>query len=492
MTAAGVPLLSCRNVSKQFGALAAVNDLSFDLAAGEMLGIGGPNGAGKTTLVRGDLRPQSGDRGRGAVRGPRHHPAAAGGDLPCRHRPHLPAQRQLRPPERARQRAGRRLFRPQQSPDARPAAGPRGRAIRSMRPWQLVGLARRSRRSIAGQLPVLDRKLLMLAGALATRPKLLLMDEPVGGLNPQEIDAMMEAVRRIAGTGITIILIEHVMRFLVALSPRVLIMHHGEKIYEGPPQGLVKDRQVDRRLSRRGREPAPAARFMGARRMTRAAVARGAQRRLWREPGAARRLARGCRGRADRDHRAERPWQDDAAAGDLRPGAGDGWHDPVRRPAASPASAPDEIVARGHRACAAGRSAVPGNDGAREPADGRLSARGRASRCARRLDEVFALLPKLKERRSQVASTLSGGERRMVGIGRGLMAGGKLLMLDEPSLGLAPIVIDQHLRGDRGADRDRPHHPGGRGERRAHRRPGGAWSRCSTTASSPGPAAAPS
>ena len=60
-----------------------------------------------------------------------------------------------------------------------------------------------------------------------------------------------------------------------------------------------------------------------------------------------------------------------------------------------------------------------------------------------RLDEVFALLPKLKERRGQIASTLSGGERRMVGIGRGLMAGGKLRMLDEPSLGLAPIVIDQ-------------------------------------------------
>jgi branched-chain amino acid transport system ATP-binding protein len=66
-----------------------------------------------------------------------------------------------------------------------------------------------------------------------------------------------------------------------------------------------------------------------------------------------------------------------------------------------------------------------------------------AAEAPRRLDEVFALLPKLRERQGQIASTLSGGERRMVGIGRGLMAGGKLMMLDEPSLGLAPIVIDQ-------------------------------------------------
>ncbi|MBP9047375.1 MAG: ABC transporter ATP-binding protein [Tabrizicola sp.] len=66
-----------------------------------------------------------------------------------------------------------------------------------------------------------------------------------------------------------------------------------------------------------------------------------------------------------------------------------------------------------------------------------------AAEARSRLDEVFSLLPKLRERQDQVASTLSGGERRMVGIGRGLMAGGRLLMLDEPSLGLAPIVIDQ-------------------------------------------------
>jgi branched-chain amino acid transport system ATP-binding protein len=97
---------------------------------------------------------------------------------------------------------------------------------------------------VTGQLPVLDRKLLMMASALATKPKLLLMDEPVGGLTAREVERVMDAVRAIRATGVTIILIEHVMRFLVQLSDRVLIMHHGEKIFEGAPSKLVEDRTV--------------------------------------------------------------------------------------------------------------------------------------------------------------------------------------------------------------------------------------------------------
>jgi branched-chain amino acid transport system ATP-binding protein len=84
----------------------------------------------------------------------------------------------------------------------------------------------------------------MLAGAMATRPKLLLMDEPVGGLTSAETDLMMETVRRIKAKGVTIILIEHVMRFLVALSDRIMILHHGERIYEGLAAGLVRDKTV--------------------------------------------------------------------------------------------------------------------------------------------------------------------------------------------------------------------------------------------------------
>ena len=242
MTAAGVPLLSCRNVSKHFGALTAVDDLSFDLAAGEMLGIGGPNGAGKTTLfeVISGLNPATA----GAVLFEGRDITGLAPEAIC----HAGIARtfqlnasfdrlSVRDNVKIAAYFGR---------SNRLMPGLRlGRAVEDQVDAALAAVGwRGDQRSLAGQLPVLDRKLLMLAGALATRPKLLLMDEPVGGLNPQEIDEMMEAVRRIASTGVAIILIEHVMRFLVQLSPRVLIMHHGEKIYEGPPQGLVKDRQV--------------------------------------------------------------------------------------------------------------------------------------------------------------------------------------------------------------------------------------------------------
>lgn len=103
---------------------------------------------------------------------------------------------------------------------------------------------------------------------------------------------------------------------------------------------------------------------------------------------------------------------------------------------------PDEIVAAGIIHVPQGDLLFPGMSVLENLRMGAYLPEAAAQE-ARRLEEVFALLPKLKERRNQIASTLSGGERRMVGIGRGLMAGGRILMLDEPSLGLAPIVIDQ-------------------------------------------------
>lgn len=240
--AAGAPLLSCRKVSKHFGALAAVNQLSFDLAEGEILGIGGPNGAGKTTLfeVVSGLNPATGGEvvfaGRDITRLAPEAICHAG--IARTFQLNAGFDRlSVRDNVRVAAYFGR---------DNRVVPGLRlGRAVEAEVDSALAAVGwRGSQQTLAGQLPVLDRKLLMLAGALATNPKLLLMDEPVGGLNPQEIDVMMAVVRAIAARGVTIILIEHVMRFLVQLSQRVLIMHHGEKIYEGPPQGLASDRTV--------------------------------------------------------------------------------------------------------------------------------------------------------------------------------------------------------------------------------------------------------
>lgn len=240
MTAAA--LLSCVNLSKYFGALAAVHDLSFDLQPGEILGIGGPNGAGKTTLFEliSGLNPASEGKilfeGRDITRLAPEAICHAGIARTFQLNASFD---KLSVRDNVRVAAyfgrGNRLV-----PGLR-----MGRETESHVDAALDAVGwHGDQRVLAGQLPVLDRKLLMLAGALATRPKLLLMDEPVGGLNPQEIEHMMATVRRIAASGVTIILIEHVMRFLVQLSERVMIMHHGEKIYEGLPQGLVKDRTV--------------------------------------------------------------------------------------------------------------------------------------------------------------------------------------------------------------------------------------------------------
>jgi len=236
------PLLSCRNVFKYFGAMAAVNDFSVDVSQGEVVGIGGPNGAGKTTLldVISGLNPASS----GEIR-------LAGASIEA-----LPAHRVCH-------RGVARTFQMNAAFDSLSvwdnvmvaatfglANAPVGQLSvgkdakrRTENAIALVGLEHH-RDSVVMGLPVLDRKLLMLASAMASEPKLLLIDEPVGGLNPSEIDAIMDIVRRLAGQGVTIILIEHVMRFLLRLSTRVLILQHGEAIYDGEPKGLVQDKRV--------------------------------------------------------------------------------------------------------------------------------------------------------------------------------------------------------------------------------------------------------
>jgi branched-chain amino acid transport system ATP-binding protein len=106
-----------------------------------------------------------------------------------------------------------------------------------------MGLAAKAR-TLASQLTLIEQKRLEMARALATGPRLVLLDEPMGGLNPSEVDVASEIVGRLRASGLTVVLVEHVMKAIMRISDRVVVIHHGERIAEGPPARVVEDPAV--------------------------------------------------------------------------------------------------------------------------------------------------------------------------------------------------------------------------------------------------------
>ncbi len=238
MSAEPAPLLEARGLTKRFQGLIAVNDVSFSLREGEILGLIGPNGAGKTTLVSlisGTLLPDA-----GAL-------AFAGRSIeslaPFR-RAHLGIGRtfQVMKPfpglsvlENVTVGA---LFGRDGGERHRARARERARAM-----LDFTGLAPRLAQR-ADALGGPDRKRLELAKALAMQPKLLLLDEVMAGLNAVEVDEVVELIKRIRDQGVTILVIEHVIKAIRSLSDRVLVLHHGQKIAEGDPAAVFRDPRV--------------------------------------------------------------------------------------------------------------------------------------------------------------------------------------------------------------------------------------------------------
>jgi len=236
-----VPILECEAVSKAYGGLLAVNELSFSVESGEIFAIVGPNGAGKTTLfdVISGIAPTS------------------GGTIRFRER----EIQRLRPHEICRLGLARTFqttvaFGSQNvltnvligSTFGRPgdwasALGFSPKAAdMALEAMALTGLDDQS--APASNLPTLERKRLMLATALAAGPSLLLLDEPVGGLNAAERETMIQLISRINAIGVTVLMIEHVMKAVQALASRMLVLHHGQKIADGPPARVLRDARV--------------------------------------------------------------------------------------------------------------------------------------------------------------------------------------------------------------------------------------------------------
>ncbi|MDP2970308.1 MAG: ABC transporter ATP-binding protein [Deltaproteobacteria bacterium] len=227
-------LLELKGVSKSFGGLQAVSQVSLNLEKEEILGIIGPNGAGKTTLfntVTGFLKPDSGE-------------IRFDGDNIVDLKPHQICQRGM---VRTFQ-----LVKPFLQltvlDNVIVAALNRTKMIREAQEKaqeiiEFVGLGEK-KDTLGTGLTLPHRKRLELARALATGPKLLLLDEVMAGLTPTEVDELIRLLKQVNQKGITILLIEHVMRGLMALSRRVVVLNYGQKIAEGVPGEVVKDRQV--------------------------------------------------------------------------------------------------------------------------------------------------------------------------------------------------------------------------------------------------------
>jgi len=229
-------LLELSGVTRQFGGLRAVSNVTLSVAQGEVLGLIGPNGAGKTTLVN-------------VITGV--HPASAGrvrfaGEDITRLRPYQAARRGI-----ARTFQIVQPFPGMTALENVVAAamfaggvsyGERARD-EAMQHLRFVGLAEVAERSAAA-LTLAMRKRLEFAKGLAMRPKLLLLDEMNAGLNAAEVDQALKLIRAIAARGVTVLIIEHLMKVVLSLCSRIAVLHHGELIAVGAPQTIIEDPQV--------------------------------------------------------------------------------------------------------------------------------------------------------------------------------------------------------------------------------------------------------
>ncbi|MBO9649715.1 MAG: ABC transporter ATP-binding protein [Variovorax sp.] len=232
-----MPLLALHAVSKSYGALKVTDDITLAVTEGETLGILGPNGAGKTTLfnlISGDARVDAG------------HVEYDGVDVTA-----------LKPHQRCRAGIGRSYQVPQPFGNMSVfenlvTAACFGAQEREQEAWQTAhdvlvqtGLMPHANKP-AGGLTLLDRKRLELARALATRPKLLLLDEIAGGLTEPEAKQLVEELKQIKARGVTMIWIEHVVHALLSLADRLFVINFGQKLAEGEPRAVMNDPEVRR------------------------------------------------------------------------------------------------------------------------------------------------------------------------------------------------------------------------------------------------------
>jgi branched-chain amino acid transport system ATP-binding protein len=230
-------ILALEKVTKSFGGLVAVDNLSFTVDEGEILGLLGPNGSGKTTsfsLISGFLKPNAGaiTFRNEDITGLKPHKICHAG---------IARTFQLTKPltglttQQNVMVAG--LY------GNEPMVSKAKAEADCERILEFVGLIDK-KKTEAGQLSTADRKRLEIARALATKPRMLLLDEMMSGLTPAEMEDALKLVKAIGDSGVTLIVVEHVMKAVLNISTRLIVLNYGEKIAEGLPMDVVRDEKV--------------------------------------------------------------------------------------------------------------------------------------------------------------------------------------------------------------------------------------------------------
>jgi branched-chain amino acid transport system ATP-binding protein len=435
-------LLELKQVSKRFGAVTAVNDLSFSIADGEVLGVMGPNGSGKTTLLNLIMGVYPLDRGEIRFSGVRIN------GLPTDEISRFGVGRTYQIPQPFQRMTVLENLMVGDLFGGNHQSLPFARA-NALSVLKRVGLSEKAE-SEAGKLGLLDLKRLELGRALSVRPRLLLLDEIAAGLTAGEISALQRLIGELKREGQTILLIEHVLKVMFDLSDRILVLNFGERIAEGTPVEIASDPEVHKI-------------YLGIKKMDEG-VDSGPL-------GASKKAAVSPTGLLDvrnvnaayGDFQALFNVSLDILEGEIVTligvnGAGKSTVIRVinrelpllsgdilfRNKNIVPCKVHD-IIGLGIAQCIEGRKLFP-TLSVQENLDlGAYCRRAREKRnCT--AEYVYKLFPILAKRRDQIARTLSGGEQQMLAIGRALMALPQLIMFDEISLGLAPVIIEDLYR----------------------------------------------